>query len=466
MAGIADEPVAATTKSSKRGGKDRRGKELSAQSTPFVPKKPVISHENDVVDLIMNATLGEHDPTESPLIVLECQHAFTTETLDGIVDLELVYCRGSDGNWIGFKNLSELDPMIFRTKLKCPQCRSFSFAAVRRYGRALNFASLRFSQYKHARFFTRQGQILQEKISALDPAHSQMFSAANRLFKETAAAVKKCQEDPLKTIHMLELRRFESCNVQPSFRLSPQLGPLCELLTANLRASIFLLRLKCLERQPQPAPHTGRRQPEKGARGPRGTPAAAAGVDGASGSPSAAGDSISEILESSGKTLKIAKKLRENAVEYKSKRYEVEAAVNHALVHLLVAQYIAGKGQDGQKHAQKGLTFLGEKCVLDAVSTDETRRDQVRALETQLKNVGISRQEIAAVLTAIKRDIGGFHGHVYQCPNGHIFTIGCPKFFNAVFFSLSMQKLRDGNARITLHRLRCCRGWRSPPAPF
>lgn len=42
---------------------------------------------SDVVDLILMTTLRDHDPGDSPLVVLPCGHAWTVDTLDGVAGL-------------------------------------------------------------------------------------------------------------------------------------------------------------------------------------------------------------------------------------------------------------------------------------------------------------------------------------------------------------------------------------------
>ncbi|KNC73724.1 hypothetical protein SARC_13719 [Sphaeroforma arctica JP610] len=43
------------------------------------------------VDMIMLTTFAAHDPDESPLVVLNCGHALTVETLDGHLDMSAFY---------------------------------------------------------------------------------------------------------------------------------------------------------------------------------------------------------------------------------------------------------------------------------------------------------------------------------------------------------------------------------------
>ena len=93
-----------------------------------------------VVDLLEMKQLRDHDPSESPLIVLPCRHVYTIESLDGLLRLDSVYERDPNtGKWIGTKRLDSSE--ISQIKARCPEC----FEPVhhaRRYGRVINTLAL------------------------------------------------------------------------------------------------------------------------------------------------------------------------------------------------------------------------------------------------------------------------------------------------------------------------------------
>lgn len=108
------------------------------------------------VDMLEFVPYGSIDLDKSPILVLSCGHFFTSETLDGYLELHKVYLMDSQGDYTGFVDpegqLNEQTP-------KCPTCRQpFLQYSVRRYGRVINraaimemtrkFLATTYSQYK------------------------------------------------------------------------------------------------------------------------------------------------------------------------------------------------------------------------------------------------------------------------------------------------------------------------------
>jgi len=94
-----------------------------------------------VVDLILNLTLSDLDPSRADLgnmtITLQCQHTFTVEVLDGVCDLKKAYERDENTNtWI--KPL--LSSETFVKTPCCPTCRVP--ISARRYGRVTKRGNL------------------------------------------------------------------------------------------------------------------------------------------------------------------------------------------------------------------------------------------------------------------------------------------------------------------------------------
>ncbi|KDO27432.1 hypothetical protein SPRG_07020 [Saprolegnia parasitica CBS 223.65] len=129
----------------------------------------------EVVDLIMQTTLEEHDPDESPLVTWPCGHSFTTESMDGYLDLGSVFALdAASGKYTSIKPLT-LQAMTSQRK-SCPLCRQ-PLRGVHRYARVLNFQSLYEAEIKY----------LNEAIA--DVAASTAKRAASQTLLDATAAM-------------------------------------------------------------------------------------------------------------------------------------------------------------------------------------------------------------------------------------------------------------------------------------
>ncbi|CAG8769324.1 2393_t:CDS:2, partial [Acaulospora morrowiae] len=74
--------------------------------------------KNQVVDLIMQSTFAETDWKTELMVVLDCGHVFTAETLDAFLEMKEFYHCDNQGNWVGIK------PIVDKPgSLKCcPNC--------------------------------------------------------------------------------------------------------------------------------------------------------------------------------------------------------------------------------------------------------------------------------------------------------------------------------------------------------
>ncbi|KND02782.1 uncharacterized protein SPPG_08964 [Spizellomyces punctatus DAOM BR117] len=99
------------------------------------PKCASPQSKTSVVDMIMFTRLEDYDLDEGPLLALNCGHCFTTESLDGIVELQKYYRRSDDGAWQDILPL----PSACQAIPSCPHCRS-PISGIRRYARLLNHA--------------------------------------------------------------------------------------------------------------------------------------------------------------------------------------------------------------------------------------------------------------------------------------------------------------------------------------
>jgi hypothetical protein len=107
---------------------------------------------SQMVDLIMGTTYADHDVNISPVIALECGHIFTTETLDGITEIQKYYeCEETlttDGEtevrWIA---PADVDDNLVGVPPTCPTCRP-PIRNVRRYGRPVAMTGLKMLERK------------------------------------------------------------------------------------------------------------------------------------------------------------------------------------------------------------------------------------------------------------------------------------------------------------------------------
>ncbi|KAI1006799.1 hypothetical protein K3495_g1423 [Podosphaera aphanis] len=89
------------------------------------------------VDLLMFRNYDEIDLDETPIVVLNCGHFFTVETLDGMLGMHEVYEIDGNGNFIETKEATELARSIPR----CPDCNTaIRQYATKRYNRVVNRA--------------------------------------------------------------------------------------------------------------------------------------------------------------------------------------------------------------------------------------------------------------------------------------------------------------------------------------
>ncbi|GAA5970767.1 hypothetical protein JCM8115_003167 [Rhodotorula mucilaginosa] len=99
--------------------------------------------KDQVVDFIMMTTLADFDPNDPDplqrLITLDCGHAFTVDTLDGVFDLKRFFKDRSDQSGWG----APVDPLESTAPVACPTCKQIvSSASNVRYRRAIKFAEL------------------------------------------------------------------------------------------------------------------------------------------------------------------------------------------------------------------------------------------------------------------------------------------------------------------------------------
>eukprot|EP00172_Hildenbrandia_rubra_P001281 Plantae.Rhodophyta-Hildenbrandia_rubra.ctg18276.p1 GENE.Plantae.Rhodophyta-Hildenbrandia_rubra.ctg18276~~Plantae.Rhodophyta-Hildenbrandia_rubra.ctg18276.p1 ORF type:complete len:703 (+),score=53.24 Plantae.Rhodophyta-Hildenbrandia_rubra.ctg18276:174-2282(+) len=100
--------------------------------------------KDSLVDLIMRRTFKEIDIDDDPIIILGCGHAFTLETLDGHLQLQSYYTKADD-RWIAVKPFAE---KVEETMVTCCFCR-VPLRGLKRYGRVLKNVELNRNTRKH-----------------------------------------------------------------------------------------------------------------------------------------------------------------------------------------------------------------------------------------------------------------------------------------------------------------------------
>ncbi|RHZ77953.1 hypothetical protein Glove_168g248 [Diversispora epigaea] len=127
------------------------------------PKYCIICASDDIkdsiVDLIMQTTFAEVDWTTERMIVLECGHVFTAETLDNLMGMESVYKMDFRGNWIDVKPITDQPGELKR----CPNCRA-SIKNVHRYGRIIKKCVLDVQNKKFLREYNRHLRVIQVEL--------------------------------------------------------------------------------------------------------------------------------------------------------------------------------------------------------------------------------------------------------------------------------------------------------------
>jgi hypothetical protein len=136
------------------------------------PKEYCVICANDeaksqVVDIIVQETFGDVDWNVHRLIVLECGHCFTMESMDSHMELEKYYVGKFDSEtnettWIGLKAPPE---EISKVKC-CPNCRH-PINNIYRYGRVSKKMALDAAKMNFLQKYTRTLKNVQDKLERL-----------------------------------------------------------------------------------------------------------------------------------------------------------------------------------------------------------------------------------------------------------------------------------------------------------
>ncbi|KAF0690676.1 Aste57867_17945 [Aphanomyces stellatus] len=159
--------------------------------------------KRQVVDFVMQTTLAEHDPTESPLVELTCGHCFAIETMDGHLGFGRFYRQDTrTGQWTDVEPLT-LQGMDGQKPAVCPLCRRI-VKGVMRYGRVLHFQQLYASELKYLHKMVAIAESSRKKRVkwATQPSRHQMKKWLTQLEKQCDAPAPS-QEMAVKELHCL-----------------------------------------------------------------------------------------------------------------------------------------------------------------------------------------------------------------------------------------------------------------------
>jgi hypothetical protein len=340
------------------------------------------------VDLILGTRLSQHDPDESPLLVISCGHAFTMESIDGIIELERHY-KKYEGKWCDILPLddlfSEQSPRKLSRKLKCPLC--FTDFKFKRYNRFRNYFLMHNSKVK----------LSMEMNRLLDSSRKIAESATNlERLKKALDQVKQT----LKTQSPYTITKdLESHYLENSFKLPDYLRNEWKLPLIIAEALILISMIKI-------SVHKG---------------------------------NAKALLSYFFKSSENLKKGFAWAID--SKRFATAFDILYTDVRLKCAflRY-AGKWNNAFKQGSEQLMKLREKIVgetksliqtFSLISLSENQLKSVKEISEQFEKLSsdeLTPEEAKMVIEAMSKEIGGVYGGFgsrwNMCRNGHPYVIG------------------------------------------
>lgn len=183
--------------------------------------------------MVIGSELKDHDPDDSPLLVLSCDHAWTVETLDKHVGFKRFYLRSEDDQrWV--------EPRVIEGQRNgrstCPQCRA-PIKGVKRYGRALKSVEIDLAQRnfivdRDRTFFylTQKLNIVEDRFVeavASDEArrHDKVRERISKIVQEVEAAAESCVDGmPTRVLHKKEQAFLRSVNMEATLLLGESTG--------------------------------------------------------------------------------------------------------------------------------------------------------------------------------------------------------------------------------------------------
>jgi hypothetical protein len=419
--------------------------------TKFCPVCASGAVGDQVVDLIMMSTLSSYDPDAdgcSPLIVLPCQHVFSTETLDGHLNLSSFYEQDELGRWVRCKNFDELGADVKLPKTTCcPHCRS-PIHGINRYGRILRQMVLELSIQKeiinavthctghHAGLGAISEKIdlaLNTDVRALAPPDlMKSKTELQKIVREADAAWKSChhpKQNPLRFHHEKEKaaikkllssvplpQEYLQVNPNPSFSVPSRLE--IEWLWISTVGITMQFRLTCMEKGKPP------KSPGKRAGGSHAADQSATSQE----SPKAGqlrkifGDAQDKFLQ----LLQVCETTASNQSKNTHICQYLQLALR-AVKSAIAARELSTLQQF--EHAQQWTDSMKRVVARYHGGVHEfpsALKTEYEALVKAVEERGMTLVKKMA-FDALAQDLGAptpYGGHFYTCPNGHYFAIG------------------------------------------
>lgn len=398
------------------------------------------------MDLLELRSYTEIDLDETPIVVIDCGHFFTAESLDGMVFMNTVYQDDGTGTYTDF-----LQPPEAVAVPCCPDCkRQIKQFATRRFNRVVNMAVMD----ETAKKFLIKGQAdlaqLEERAAAAEAVLGKTQAAAKTEWTKppggpSAGGAAGSKKSPAVSIEgrYTECKRLEtlatrfchdaSAEQQPSKKLVdailtakdrlPLDARLASLSLTNAHAMVpaadsriilggqqVLLRiqtamlhdqLELLDKLPNTGPWTAHIHPDKLA----------------------------------GTVLGTCQKLMKESVEKELFRQAAQAMVAYARIIAAIRASRNARTKEVDMMAQwvetaRALLDEAEKyCGLQFEDADSLRAEVEGARRLLGKEwyEAVTPEELAAIKKAMvsgPRGIATHSGHWYRCENGHVFAIG------------------------------------------
>lgn len=417
-------------------------------------KKYTEKTQNQVVDYITMRTLGElWDETEdqSSIIVLPCGHAFTTETLDGILEITTYYRTDSQGKWSSAVGLDELKllrkgpyDMKQRSRPRCPVCK-LAIKGINRYKRIIAFHDLVTIQRKWVVMANIRYQRIMDSIDRLWKAlreysentssiRSSGANSHNRIVaihkqtqnqsKEARSFVKDTKDrSPTTDLYNMEvanvLKGDNDLDQKSLEEMKPDPLPAFLACESNMKCMLLQVRIACYfvqdeqvgDNENQSAtqrPPKGSQKVEKQAMQLKRTEALR----------EKARKEFHELLRYTS-SHSYGKRRTEIVKTYASSLYEIFSDLDN-----IGFSFLPGVSSSTSQKTECAMEVeeLGKELpYLKKLSCD--MMEKLSSISYQ----PVSIEEKTMVFHALARDVGtgfgGYGGHYYRCPNGHTYAI-------------------------------------------
>jgi len=419
-------------------------------------------YSNFVVEFILFGELSSHDLSKDPLIILECGHPFAISTLDKIFEVDDLYEFSNDEE--GNKNWVNLKPIPFDfSSFKLPSCSICRTPAkARRYGRIINAIRLYLSALEHNNRIRKEiGSIDKEFQNSIENEKDIFFNefkspkeAFNKAVKNQIVSLKKIEQkidflrnpknNPITKMNdaIISFRKRKKSDTE-NFPYNLDRSTEVRLLQAHSKLSILQAQQTLLNMIKEVA-KGNKKQNKK--------------------------HSTNENFASSANLIEYDKYKISKIGDVAKLIQEGENDLDKALIicngselkrsliqtMLLYADYELSCLITVLFYENVHLNFLKlPKYVDDVFTSPDIYRKKVRILiepikneieikyssdkeiQSQLEKIELktnflfntaSKEEMIEIFNLLSKEVGfgngGFGGHWFQCPNGHIYAIG------------------------------------------